>query len=266
MQISFKHNKATYVANLGQPIDISIPLKNEATLGGTNEVHKPLNPNCFFAPPPQFVPVQTESFIGDTTQGGSVNFYNVKLNPHGNGTHTECVGHIAKERYNINDCLKQFHSIGLLITITPEENQGDLIITKPLVEAQLKTANHEVATLIIRTLPNHISKLTQNYSGTNPAYFTTEAMQYIVSFGVEHLLVDLPSIDKEADGGQMAAHHIFWDYPTATRKNATISEMVFIPNEIPDAMYLVNHQIMSIELDSSPSKILLYKLYDDETN
>jgi arylformamidase len=260
MKISFKHNTTNYTANLDQSIDISIPLKNEATLVGTDVVRQTLNPNCFFAPPAVFIPVQAENFIGDTTQGGAVNFYNVQINPHGNGTHTECVGHISKERFYINDCLKQFHSIGFLITVTHEVNEGDLIITKQLIASQLQTFSNKIETLLIRTQPNHNTKLTQNYSGTNPAYFTTEAMQYIVSLEVKHLIVDLPSVDKEVDGGQLAAHHTFWNYPTAIRTNATITEMVFIPDEVPDGLYLVNHQIMSIELDASPSKILLFAI------
>ena len=47
-------------------------------------------------------------WVGDVKQGGSVNFRNISFNPHGNGTHTECVGHISKEDFSINQCLKKF--------------------------------------------------------------------------------------------------------------------------------------------------------------
>ena len=76
-------------------IDISIPLVKDA-----------VGPNCFYAPLFDASPVVAGDFIGDTSKGGSVNFFNVKINPHGNGTHTECVGHIARERIYINDVVK----------------------------------------------------------------------------------------------------------------------------------------------------------------
>jgi hypothetical protein len=78
--------------------------------------------------------------------------------------------------------------------------------------------------------------------------------------GVQHLLIDLPSVDREEDGGQMLAHKAFWQYPDNPRKEATITEMVFVPNEVPDDLYLLNIQIASLETDASPSKPLLFKL------
>jgi hypothetical protein len=36
--------------------------------------------------------------------------------------------------------------------------------------------------------------------------------------------------------------------------------MVFVPNEVPDDLYLLNIQIASLETDASPSKPLLFKL------
>lgn len=254
MLISLTHYSKLCTADLSKPIDISIVLKNGVE-----------NPNCFFAPEPYFSPVQAENFIGDTQQGGVVNFFNVTINPHGNGTHTECVGHIAKERFYINDCLKNFHSIGVLITIAPVLKNGDFIIEKSLLEQkikieQAKIGDHFIQTLIIRTLPNTPEKLNKNYSNTNPAYFTNDAMEYIVNLGVQHLIVDLPSVDKEQDEGKLSAHHIFWNYPTMTRKNATITELVFIDAAIEDGLYLTNIQIMPIALDASSSKVVLYAL------
>jgi arylformamidase len=249
MIISLTYHHQTYTADLSQPIDISIPLK-----------HGVENPNCFHAPVPSFLPVQDGDFTGDTQQGGVVNFFNVQINPHGNGTHTECVGHISKERLYINDCLQQFHSIGFLISIEPQKQTGDLVITKELLMEKLEVQNSKCETLVVRTLPNSNAKLTQNYSDTNPPYFTTDAMQHIVDLGIIHLVVDLPSVDREKDEGKLAAHHIFWQYPHATRTHATITEMVYVPNEIIDGLYLVNHQIMPIELDASSSKLILFQL------
>ena len=79
--------------------------------------------------------------------------------------------------------------------------------------------------------------------------------------GVEHLLIDMPSIDKEMDEGKLLAHHAFWQYPTNTQTQKTITEFIFVPNEVLDGTYLLNLQIASFENDASPSKPILYKIY-----
>ena len=78
--------------------------------------------------------------------------------------------------------------------------------------------------------------------------------------GVQHLLIDLPSVDREEDGGELLSHHTFWQYPAATRENCTISELIFVDDKISDGLYLLNISIASFEIDVSPSKPVLYKL------
>jgi arylformamidase len=67
---------------------------------------------------------------------------------------------------------------------------------------------------------------------------------------VQHLIIDLPSVNREQDEGKLSAHHIFWQYLTATRTAATISEMAFINDLIIDVYYFVNLQVMPIQLDA----------------
>lgn len=241
-------DKKNYKIDLSQPIDISIPINDGLE-----------NPNCFYAPMPEFSPVRAGNFVGSTQEGGVVNFKNVRINPHGNGTHTECVGHISKEIFTINKCLKNFHFTAKLISIYPEmlENGDKVIFKEHLVSA---IQENEVKALIIRTLPNDDLKKKTNYSGANPTYIHHEAMKYIVDCGIEQLLVDLPSVDREEDEGKLLAHRAFWKYPESIRENSTITEMVYIPNEVKDGLYLLNIQIASFELDASPSKPVLYQL------
>lgn len=248
MVIQFTSNDKQYTADLSKPIDISIPLKSGSD-----------NPNCFYAPHPKFEPVRDGNFVGAVNEGGPVNFFNVFINPHGNGTHTECVGHIAREPYTINGCLKQFHFTAMLVSVPLEQQGEDSVITHTALEKSCAGAPPADA-LVIRTLPNDSDKLNRQYSGTNPPYITAEAMQWIVSRGVQHLVVDLPSVDREQDGGKLAAHHIFWNYPEHPRKQATITELVYVPEHVKDGAYLCNVQVSSIELDASPSKVLLFPL------
>ena len=49
-----------------------------------------------------------------------------------------------------------------------------------------------------------------------------------------HLLLDLPSVDREEDDGVLAAHHAFWDFPRTTDLQRTITELLFVPDEVRD--------------------------------
>ncbi len=262
-------NNQSYIADLSAPIDISIPLKE-----GTDTV------NCFYAPPMQVEPVIAGDFVGSTAQGGPVNFFNIKLNPHGNGTHTECVGHIARpedfntERpfpFTINQCLTKFHFFAKLGTLFPikQPSNGDRVILPVQVKEIIKPGEAEA--LILRTMPNNRHKLRMKYSGTNPPYLHHEAVAYLVECGVQHLLLDLPSVDREEDGGKLLSHKAFWQYDEmktlkegAGRQNCTITELIYVPNEIKDGPYLLNLQITSLEIDASPSKPVIYRLMIDD--
>lgn len=242
------HKGKSYHVDLNKPIDISIPLR-----AGEENV------NAWYSAPVKMEPVRMGDWVGDVKQGGSVNFRNVFFNPHGNGTHTECVGHISKEDYSINQCLKTFFFIAELITILPEEtNEGDFVITKRHIENCLGEKRPEA--IVIRTLDNSRSKINKHYSNTNPPYLSHEAAELINNWGIDHLLIDLPSVDKEVDGGQLLSHHAFWQYPHNTKLQRTITEMIYVPNTIYDGTYLLNLQIASFENDATPSKPVLYIL------
>lgn len=246
MNITFEYRDNPYTADLAHPIDISIPVCDGAE-----------NPNCFWAPMPEFSPVVAGDFVGSTAQGGAVNFFNVRINPHGNGTHTECVGHIARERYVLRTCLREYHFLAKLISLYPRKtDDGDRVIFRDQLE-ELVEKNASNA-LVIRTLPNDSTKMRVNWSGSNPPYLHHEAIQFLVEMGIEHLLLDLPSVDREEDGGRLLGHRAFWQYPEAVRKHCTITEMVFVPQEIRDGLYLLNLQTTSFDLDASPSKPVLY--------
>jgi kynurenine formamidase len=250
-QAILSHRGQNYTADLDQPLDISIPLREG-----------PGQPNCFWAPPMETSPVVAGDFIGSTEKGGPLNFLNVTLNPHGNGTHTECVGHIATEKFTINQCLKKFHFFAKLVTLYPfKQPNGDRVILPEQIEEIIQP--NEAEALILRTMPNDEHKLTTNYSGSNPPYLHPRSVEYMVECGIEHLLLDLPSVDREEDGGKLLSHRAFWKYGGKlddVRQNCTITEMIFAPNQIQDGLFLLNLQIASFEIDVSPSKPILYEL------
>lgn len=238
-----------YSFDLSVPMDISIPI-GQVT--------------CFYSTPFTATPYTNGDFVGAVKAGAPVNFFDVQMNPHGNGTHTECLGHITKEQESVHEQLTQFHFVAQVVSVDlGEKENGDRIITRAQLVASSPAALPEA--IVIRTLPNLPSKLHADYSGTNPPYLTSEAMTFLVEQGVKHLLLDLPSVDREEDEGILAAHHIFWKVDghqasDASRSDCTITEMIFVPDDIEDGLYLLNIQIPSMQLDAAPSKPVLYQL------
>lgn len=238
--------------DLSKPIDISIPLTN------TDE-----NPIAWYIDKPVIEPVVFGDWIGKVSEGkSSTNFNNIFFNPHGHGTHTECLGHITREFYSINQCLKQFFFMAELISVQPEIIGGDLVITKNQIEKALIGKTPEA--IVIRTIPNLETKKHLKYSNTNPPYLAEDGARFIRESGIQHLLIDLPSVDKEKDGGKLAAHKAFWNVTDVNNLNAdarlecTITEMIYVADEVKDGSYLLNLQIASFENDASPSKPVLY--------
>ena len=249
MIVEIKHNEKPYSCDLSKPLDISIPMGQV---------------NCFHAPEVKMTPIISGDFIGSVSKGAPVNFYNVALNPHGNGTHTESIGHITEGQESIIDCLTQYHFIAKLISVALSKTEnGDQIIS--LQEIKKQCGNELPEALVIRTLPNLNEKLHKDYSDTNPPYLSPDAMAYIVSKGVKHLLIDLPSVDREVDQGKIINHRLFWN--THSNKTDefsnikhTITELIYVPDEIIDGLYLINIQVPSFVLDAAPSKPVLYHL------
>ncbi|KOP40115.1 cyclase family protein [Flavobacterium sp. WLB] len=245
--------------DLSKPIDISIPLTN------TDE-----NPIAWYIEKPVIEPVVFGDWIGKVSEGkSSTNFNNIFFNPHGHGTHTECLGHITNDFFSINQSLKKFFFFAKLITVEPEEIDEDFVISKEQVQKALSASTSLSVTneaLIIRTIPNQKDKKSRKYSNTNPPYLSEEAAIFIRESEIQHLLIDLPSVDKEHDEGKLLAHKAFWNVKdtinlnTDARLNATITEMIYVPDKIEDGNYILNLQITSFENDASPSKPILYKI------
>lgn len=250
MIAQIKSKNRQFKVDLSQPLDISIPLRTGKE-----------NVSAWYVEPIKIEPVRTEQFTGSVEEGGSVNFRDISFNPHGNGTHTECVGHISEKVYSINQNLKQFFFLAELISIEPKTlSNGDAVITAEQISTARKSKDAEA--IVIRTLPNDKEKKNKQYSNTNPPYIEKEAVVELVNSGINHLLIDLPSVDREMDEGVLAAHHALWEYPDNTQMHRTITELIYVADVIKDGEYLLNLQIAPFENDASPSKPVLYKLID----
>ncbi|MEQ8478705.1 cyclase family protein [Fulvivirga sp.] len=247
MKIEISHQRQKFQADLNEPIDISIPIKNGAE-----------NPNCYYASDVEFKTIKSGDFVGSVALGGSVNYKEVRLTPHGNGTHTESYGHLSADMLaNVNTLLSSFHFIAELITLDISQSGEDQVL---VFEDYLKKRKFQTDAVIIRSSPNDKNKLTRKYSGTNPAYLNHRIAEKLKKEKVKHLLIDLPSLDKEVDGGALLAHRAFWNMSERIRGGCTVTELIYVDDGIKDGLYLLNLQVLNMEIDASPSRPILYNL------
>lgn len=247
-------------ADLSKPLDISL---STGPLGD--------NPNAYSINEASFNPIRVGDFIGSIAMGGSANCEVLTLCAHGNATHTECVGHITKNRIVLGDVLKQFWFSAQLISMTLSDrgfvslgdaNQWNLLGCDALV---------------VRSLPNGKDKRSQNWSGNEPPYFTPDALAYLRDLGIQHLLTDFPSVDPESDEGKLQAHHEWWGLPQRSmagitetiplqhpRFSSTITELIFVPDSLFDGVYMLNLQIPNLCTDAVPSRPVLYAWNTDK--
>lgn len=251
--------------NLQFIADLSIPLRFNGP-----------QPNAFGVAEAVSRPCQAGALVGDTRLGGSCNFEQVTLIPHCNGTHTECVGHITDERISIRDCLLDVLISAVVVTVTPVEarfardtyvvdlDDDDLLITRDSLESGIGGVRRDA--IIIRTLPNDAAKLARVYSASNTPFLSTEATRLIVEYGFRHLIVDIPSIDRMSDAGNLSNHHLFWNVKPGSRRihmdsriSSTITELAYVPSGVADGRYVLNLQIAPFAADASPSRPILLR-------
>ena len=256
-------------------IDLASAVSVAVTLdfGGTQPRH-------FGAPRASSQPFEAPGFSGSVERGASCNCEQITLIPHCNGTHTECVGHLTREPLDAHRVVPAGLLPALLVSVAPEAapaagedseplpQPGDRLITRRALEHAWRSGTpFEPLSLLIRTLPNTRDKLTRDYSAVTPPYLTRQAAQLLVQRGIRHLIVDAPSIDRARDEGRLTAHRVFFGLPPrsvalaeASRRDATITELAFMPDELADGPYLLELQVPALGGDAVPSRPLLYRL------
>ena len=266
--------------DLSKPVSLAIDLRFSA---------QPPQPRHFGAPPASSRPFAVPGFSGSVERGASCNCQTLTLIPHCNGTHTECVGHLTREPADAYSIAPFGLLPALLVSVEPDNARasgesteptpqpGDSLITRSaLLESWAKVkANADgnalqdftPRVLVLRTLPNSPEKKQQDYTDQTPPYLSREAASLLVERGIEHLVVDLPSIDRSHDEGRLTAHRIFFGLPRgsttltqATRPRSTVTELAFIPDTTPDGLYLLELQVPALGGDAVPSRPLLFRL------
>lgn len=248
--------------------DLSIPLRFRGK-----------QPSAFGVGPARVETVENDWFIGDTHRGGSCNVDQYTLIPHCQGTHTECVGHIINDNISISEILNDVWIPTVVLSVEPErandcsdryvpaKGKNDELVSKNqlimgfdrFVDEQFYHA------LIIRTLPNNRSKTTACYKSA--PYFSNDAMEEITRRPIRHLLVDLPSVDRMDDQGKLSNHRIYWGIAGESHNSGelaasskTITEFIYVPDEVKDGYYLLNLQIPPFMTDAAPSRPMIFPL------
>ncbi|HMU15082.1 MAG TPA: cyclase family protein [Flavobacteriales bacterium] len=256
MIADISHKGQRYRIALNDPIDLSLPLDPDAP-----------GPLAWYAGAPRMEPVRDGAMVYAVAHGAAVNFRDVHFNPHAHGTHTEGVGHITHAVHPVGDVLTRYFFTAQLLSVSPEvqrykDGLTDQVITLQQLQAGLGGTRPEA--LVLRTLPNDYTKRTRIWSGQNPAYIEGVAAAWLRTIGIRHLLIDTPSVDRESDDGVLSAHHAFWDHPANTDLERTITEMIFVPNEVHDGDYLLELQLPRFMNDAAPSRPVLYALLPHE--
>jgi arylformamidase len=253
--------------DLSRPVDLAL----ELDFAGPQPRH-------FGAPRASARAFEVPGFKGSVARGAGCNCELITLIPHCNGTHTEGVGHLTRERRDAWRVAPPGLLPALVLTVTPAAPDGESTDPLPQTEDRLITARalerawHKPQlfaprALIVRTLPNGPDKRVRDYSAATPAYFSREAAELLVGRGILHLVVDLPSIDRAHDEGRLTAHRIFFGLPRgavhaedAQRPQATITELAYVPDTVQDGEYLLGLQVPAFGGDAVPSRPLLYPL------
>ncbi|MFM1792303.1 MAG: hypothetical protein RLZZ252_657 [Bacteroidota bacterium] len=252
-----------FLGNNWVKIDGQNPIDLSLSTGVNGE-----NPSAFYINPAQFEPIRVGSFVGSVGEGGSANCEVLTLCAHGNGTHTECVGHISENRISLPEIWQDGFHLAQLVSVELEE-KGFFSLE------QVSSINwiEGISAVVFRSLPNGQWKKNHNWSGNNAPYFQSSALKFLANKGITHLLTDFPSVDPEEDHGLLEAHHAWWGVPYRTQGNfkqqvskqelrskATITELIYIPSHIEDGIYGLQIQIPNLMTDAVPSRPLLYPI------
>ena len=248
LRIELDHHGWTWKA-AGQPVDLSVPVNPITGL-----------PRAWYKGPATAEPVRSDGWVGSVAEGGSVNFRDIHFNPHAHGTHTETREHVADEFQPIDALVRSaalpFLLPALLIDALPESRGEDHVVPLSALDGvQGALRKWRPAAVILRCTTGAV--LT-DWSDTNPPYLDAGFAERLVDAGVEHLLLDLPSVDREIDGGVLRAHHAFFGVGANTRKGTTISELLSVPLGLSAGPGLLALQVSPFINDAAPSRPVFF--------
>ena len=267
MIVSLQHQGKAYTIDTSHFIDLSIPYHFNGP-----------QPNFYDVNPGKLIPLKVGEKSYSVRDGAGCNVPEISMNIHCTGTHTECVGHLLEENSSVTECIEDLFFPAVLITIQPilfsachdryhVDVQGDeqVINRESLEKAFQQFQDYYPSSLIIRTLPNFEKKQFYRYTEQISTFFTHDAVAFLSSQEIQHLVVDIPSLDRMEDDGILGNHRIFWgngkDFKGDVDPNShrTITELAYIPEDVKDGFYFLEIQLPHFQCDAAPSRPILIK-------
>ena len=235
------------------------------------------HPRAFGAPAASTAAFVAGTFNGEVARGASCNCRSVHLIPHCNGTHTESAAHLTREPLSPVQLVPLEPLPALLVSVAPVaaevsgENAeppprpGDRLITAATIRrawpAAWRAGLPPPRVLVIRTGADDDAPLAP--------YLSLEAARLIVERGIDHLVLELPSVDRSDDDGRLAGHRVLFGLPAgstrladATRAHATVTELAFVPAACQDGPCAVQLQLTAWTGDAVPSRPVHFALDD----
>jgi hypothetical protein len=255
-----------------RPVSLALPLDFHGN-----------DPRWFGAPEARAEPLVAGAFSGRVASGASCNASTLRLTPHCNGTHTECAGHLVIEPLAARDVVPAGLLPALLLDIEPgapggeasrpAPRAGDLLFTRAALVAAwpgaLFAGGVALAVapraLVLRTRGATAGPGRSMGAGAAdmPPYLSLQAAEFIVERGIEHLVLELPSLDRLEDGGELAAHRAFFGLPPhgrtladAGRAHCTVTELAHVPPTLHTGFGLLSLQVPALGGDAVPSRPL----------
>ena len=244
LRISLEHHGHLWTAS-GQPVDLSVPVNPHSGL-----------PRAWYKGPPTLEPVRSEQWVGSVAEGGTVNFRDLTFNPHAHGTHTETREHI-RDVFQPIDARARTEALpfilpALLVHAMPDNKGDDWEVPLTSMDPYSKVIGAYKPKALVLKCTN--ADVIRDWSQTNPPFLEAGFAEQLCQFGIDHLLIDLPSVDQESDGGALRAHNAFFGPDTSPRPNATISELLCIPEGLQSGFGLLALQVAPIVNDAAPSR------------
>lgn len=233
-------------------------------------------PSFYAEGPATARPLRSGDFVGDVSAGGSCNAEVLEFAPHCHGTHTECVGHLTRERLLVQDFVDKRPALALLVSLRPESGGGRRgpVFTDRALRAALEameplvTGPGHAEALVIRRWPPDLSAGRRDYDA-EPGYpvLAEDAMRRLSALPLRHLLVDTPSLDPASDGGELRNHRIWWGLERGMPKEAhrdpahrhrSVTEMIHVPAGLRDGPWWLHLELSPLLGDATPSRPVLY--------
>jgi kynurenine formamidase len=230
------------------------------------------HPRHFGAPAAESHPLRLGDFEGEVVRGASCNCSRITLVPHCNGTHTESVSHLTVQQVPLQAFVPLAPLTALLLTVQPVRAasstddsdpaplaQDEILTREQLLHAWQRFDDTPAQALLLRT--------GARLDTDNPPFLSRQFMQELVARGVEHLVIDLPSVDRNRDEGRLTAHRVFFGLPAhsvdraqATRAHCTITELAQFPATLVDGPCALQLQLAPFSGDAVPSRPLYIPL------